>query len=64
MYIRKTRDEYAVQGYYGHTYGWEDVCTEETRKEAWQTLKEYRENELGTPFRIKKRRVKLEAAIA
>ncbi len=59
-YIRKTRDEYAVQGYYGPEYGWEDVCTEDTRKEARERLKEYRENETQYPHRMIKRRVRLE----
>lgn len=58
-YTRKTVDEYEVQGNYGYGHGYECVTTEETRQEARQRLKEYRENEPGTPFRIVKKRVKI-----
>jgi hypothetical protein len=57
-YIRKTRDEYILQGNYG-IHGWEDLCTEESIKEIKQRLKEYRENEGGT-YRVVKRRVRIE----
>ena len=60
MYKRKTRDEYQIQGYYGDTYGYEEVCSEETWSAAKQTLKDYRENEPGISFRIVKKRVKIE----
>lgn len=56
MYIRKTRDEYNIEGLYA--YGWETVCCEDTWREARARLREYRENEPGTAFRIKKARVK------
>jgi len=56
---RTTRDEYIVQGNYGYGDGWEDLTAEETRKEALQRLREYRENEGGTPFRLIKRRQKI-----
>ena len=59
-YIRNTRDEYDIQGNYGGGHGFECVTSESTRKEARERLKEYRENEKGVPFRIVKRRVKLE----
>lgn len=39
---RKMKDEFEIQGNYG--YGWDVECTEETRQEANQRLKEYREN--------------------
>jgi len=39
---RLMKDEFEIQGNYG--YGWDVECTEETRKEAKQRLKEYREN--------------------
>jgi hypothetical protein len=39
---RVLKDEFEIQGNYGH--GWDVECTEETRKEANQRLKEYREN--------------------
>ena len=56
-YQRKTIDIWEIQGNYGY-YGFECVSTEETIKEARQTLKEYRENETGISFRIVKKRVK------
>lgn len=58
-YIRTTRDEYDVEGHYG--YGWEVVTCEDTRTEARARLREYRENEPGTPFRVVKHRAKLDA---
>lgn len=57
-YARKTRDEYELQGNYG--CGWECLTTEDTRKDIRARLREYRENE-GGEYRIKLRRVKLEA---
>lgn len=59
-YIRKTTDEYQVQGNYGYGYGYEEVASEETIKEARLRLKEYRENEPGILFRIVHKRVKIE----
>ena len=59
-YIRKTKDIWEIQGYYGHEYGWECVTTEETRQEARQRLKEYRDNE-RYPFRLVKKRERIEA---
>jgi hypothetical protein len=59
-YIIKTTDEYQVQGNYGYGHGYEEVTSEQTRKEARLRLKEYRENELGVPFRIVHKRVKIE----
>jgi len=58
MYIRKTTDEFHIEGYYGSQYGWESVTVEETYKEAKVQVKCYRENE-PYAFRIKKRRVKI-----
>lgn len=55
-YTRKTRDEYAIQGDYGH--GWEDVTAEDSWSEARARLREYNENE-AYPHRIKKRRVRI-----
>ncbi len=57
-YIRKTYDEYEIQGDYG--YGFECVTTESTWKEAKAQLRCYRENELGIAFRIQKKRIKKE----
>lgn len=56
-YIRKTIDEYQIQGFYGSS--WECVTTEETRKEAREQLKCYNDNE-PYPHRIVKKRVKIE----
>ena len=57
-YTRKTYDEWQIQGLYSGQ--WEEVCSEDNRKEALQRLKEYRENESGTAFQIKKLRIKIE----
>lgn len=59
-YKRKTRDVYELQSYYGPEYGWETLFEEDTRKEALDQLRCYRENEPEYPHRIKKRRVKIE----
>lgn len=55
-YIRKTKDEYHIEGNYG--YGWETVCVEETRQEAKVNLWLYRENEKEYQFRVTHKRVK------
>lgn len=59
-YVRKTKDEYEIQGYYGSTYGYETVTTEKTWKEAKAQIKCYRENEPGIDFRIQKKRVRIQ----
>lgn len=41
-YQRKTIDRWDIMSNYG--YGWECECSEYTRQEARQRLKEYREN--------------------
>lgn len=56
MKINKWRTEFIVQGNYGYGHGWEDECSEETRKEARDRLREYRENGLGR-YRLITRRV-------
>ena len=56
-YIRKTTDEYHIQGNNG--YGWETECIELTWHEAKQQAKCYREN-VSYPIRILKVRVKKE----
>lgn len=48
--------EFVLQGDYGYGHGWEDLCAEDTRKEARQRLKEYRENEGGC-YRIVRRAI-------
>jgi hypothetical protein len=56
---RVTRDEYIVQGNYGH--GWEDENTETTWPDARRSLREYRENGPGL-YRLITRRVRIESA--
>lgn len=56
-YIRKTVDEYHIQGFY---FGqWETVTIDETLKDARQMLKDYRDNERNTCFRIIKKRERI-----
>lgn len=52
-----TRAEYVVQGRYPGAHGWEDVTAEDSRSEARQRLKEYRENCPEYPHRLITRRV-------
>lgn len=56
-YQRKTRDEYQLWQHWGH--GWEEVCAEDTRREAMARLREYRENQPGVLVKIVKRRVRI-----
>lgn len=60
MYKRLTRDEWQVQGNYGYGHGYECVDTVNTRIEAKESLKVYRENERGVSFKIVKKWVKIE----
>lgn len=55
-YIRKTIDRWDIMGNYG--YGWDCECSEYTKKEAVQRLKEYRENGGGVYKLIKRREPK------
>lgn len=55
MYVRKTEDEYEIQGDYG--FGFETVTTEVTRRDVKKQIRLYRENEPGVDFKIRKRRV-------
>jgi hypothetical protein len=57
-YIRKTEDEFHIMGDYG--FGMECVNVETTWKDAKRSIREYRENEPGILFTIKKRRVRKE----
>lgn len=52
--LRSTKREHVLQGHYG-AHGWEDLCAEDTRREALRRLKEYRDNEGGN-YRIVTRR--------
>lgn len=58
-YTRKTRDEYQLHVNYGQ--GWEHEISEDTRKEAQERKKEYRENCPEYPTKIVVKRVKIEA---
>ena len=55
-YVRKTIDEYDIEGNYGH--GFEVVTAENNLEDAKMQYKLYCENEPEFSFRIKKRRVK------
>ena len=58
MYIRKTIDVWEVQGYFGNE--WEMVTVEDTKKEALNRFKCYRENDRKHPYRFIKKRQKIE----
>ncbi len=60
-YQRKTRDIFTLQGNYGPPHGWEDLTAEETRSEIKERAKEYRENEPGTPLRIRCKRERIQS---
>lgn len=53
----KTQVICVVQGNYGYGHGWEDLTAETSIPECKARLREYRENEPGTPFRRINRRV-------
>lgn len=57
-YTRKTKDVYNLMSNYG--YGWEVELTEDTKKEALERLKEYRENGNGQ-YKIEKKRIQINA---
>lgn len=61
-YVRKTEDQYTVQGFYGSAYGWEDVDTLPNRREARESIKVYRENMPEYRYRIVRRRVRKDVA--
>lgn len=58
----KTKLVYVVQGNYGYGHGWEDLTAEDNGNEARARLREYRENERGIPFRLVRRRERIEGA--
>jgi hypothetical protein len=62
MYIRKTEDEFEIQGNYG--FGYEMVTTETNRKDAREQIETYRASEPGIPFRWVKKRVKIDEVSA
>lgn len=47
---------HVIQGYYGHRYGWEDLCSYESYRSALADLKEYRIAESYAKHRLIKRR--------
>lgn len=53
---RVTRDEWQIWGNYG--YGWDEECSESTRKEGLARLREYRADGGGT-YELRKRRVRI-----
>ena len=59
-YVRKTRDEYSIEGLYCGEWSTECYC--EDRKDAREQLRCYRENCPDTAFRIAKHRVPIEEA--
>lgn len=58
MYVRKTVDRWDIMTNYG--YGWERECSEYTRKEALQRVREYAEN-TSAQIRVEKHREKISA---
>lgn len=52
-YVRKTHDEYVIFGDQG--YGKEFYCYAEDRADARRTVREYRENEVGRFWIVRKR---------
>lgn len=52
--MSKTVFVWAVQGYYVDAYGWETLCSEDTREEARDRLAEYDANEPGVRHRIRR----------
>lgn len=59
-YKRKTVDEFILLGNYGYGHGFEELTSEDNRKDIRQRLKEYRQNDntcLG--FKIIKKRIKI-----
>ena len=57
--VAKTKPIWVVQGNYGYGQGWEDVTAAENWKEAKGYLRDYRENERGVPFRVIRRRERI-----
>lgn len=55
---RKTRDEFQVWGNYG--YGWDEECSEPTRREGLARLREYRENGCGQ-YQLRHKRIRVTA---
>ncbi|OGH07440.1 MAG: hypothetical protein A2W22_03155 [Candidatus Levybacteria bacterium RBG_16_35_11] len=60
-YIRRTKDEYKIMARYVPEYGWEEVHSEDTFREARLRLKEYCENEPQYSHKIVRKRIRIEA---
>lgn len=58
-YKRKTIDVYDIEGNYGQ--GFEAVNTETDWNAARRSIREYRENEPGIAFRLKRRRERIDS---
>lgn len=59
-YVRKTRDEYEIQGLYDHDIGYELLTTEETFKEARNRKVEYLMNDRYLIYcKVVKKRVRV-----
>lgn len=56
---RKTQDVYNVEGNYGYGHGFEIVTAATSWKEARSLIRDYRENEPGVAFRLRKTREKI-----
>ena len=54
-YVRKTTDEYQVRGFYNGQ--WEEVTCADNRKKARGYLKDYRDNEPETAFKLVTKRI-------
>ena len=50
--MEDARVEYRIEQDWGE--GWEEVCAEETRAEARDRYREYRENQPGIPVRVRR----------
>lgn len=59
MYTRKTRDEWQIHANYGG--GWEHETSYDSRYEAKEDLRLYRENAPQYSYRLVKKRVKITA---
>jgi hypothetical protein len=57
MYVRKTKDLWVIETWYNPR--WEVVSYDETRKEARQTLKDYRDNQPEYAHRMRLTREKI-----
>lgn len=53
MSTQTTNRIWVVQCNMGWGDGWEDLFAAETRQEALERLREYRENQPGTPIRLR-----------